>query len=326
MFIRKLTICVSFAIGLAVLIPVVADAQKIELRSAKIYIRETPPQWDKALTLLNTALEKDPENNDAHFLLGLIHNYQGRFDQMFEHWNMVAFKDLDRKDKDVYKDRLNSLVRSSYQVGVQSYEKGEYTDAVDYYSRSVAATEMLQDVLRSTGKKDDGENADKLETARQQSYLYWGYAALGAEDNEQARVALEKLLELDPDKFEAWDGLVNVYYTGESWDKLITASNKVIALSEEVDLNTYLILRNAYFGPCRHGQRHHNVRKSDGSFSVRKDALSGRQLHIRRQEELRQGDRGTRKGSLRASRGYRTDQDIGHQLLQPGRVRPGSRE
>lgn len=248
MFFRKVSICVLFALGFAVLVPIAADAQKIELRSAKIYIRETPPQWDKALALLETALEKDPGNNDAHYLLGLIHYYQGNFDVMFENWEAVTVDDLDRKDKNQYKDTLNSMIRTNYQVGQQSYEKGEYAEAAGFYSRSVNATSMLQAALRSTGKKDDARIADELEPAKQQGYLYWGYAYLGAEDYDNARSALEKLLELDPDKFEAWDGLINVYYSNEDWDKLITACNKVIEMSEEIDLNTYLILRNAYFG------------------------------------------------------------------------------
>ena len=248
MFFRKVSICVLFALGLAVLVPIAADAQKIELRSAKIYIRETPPQWDKALALLETALEKDPGNNDAHYLLGLIHYYQGNFDVMFENWEAVTLDDLDRKDKNQYKETLSSMIRTNYQVGQQSYEKGEYAEAADFYSRSVNATSMLQDALRSTGNKNDAKTADELEPAKQQGYLYWGYAHLGAEDYDNARSALEKLLEIDPDKFEAWDGLINVYYTSEAWDKLITACNKVIEMSEEIDLNTYLILRNAYFG------------------------------------------------------------------------------
>ena len=247
MLFKKVAICVLFAIGFAMLIPVAADAQKIELRSAKIYIRENPPKWDRAMALLETALEKDPGNNEVHYLLGLIHYYKGNFDEMFKNWEALTYDDLDKKNKSQYLDILNTMIRINYEVGKQSYEQGEFAESADFYSRSVKSTSMLQDALRSTGKENDAKTAGELEAAKQQGYLYWGYASLGAEDFDGARMSLEKFLEVDPDKLEAWDGLINVYYTNEEWDKLITACNKVIELSEEIDLNTYLILRNAYF-------------------------------------------------------------------------------
>ena len=241
-------ICINVLFGFTLLMPLATYAQKIELRSAKIYIRETPPKWDRASALLETALQKDPGNNEAHYLLGLINYYRGNFGEMFKHWEASTFKDLDRKNKNQYKDTLNSMVRGNYARGKQSYEKGEFTEATNYYQTTVKATSLLQKALHSTGKKKDAKTALELEPAKQQGYLYWGYAALGASDFDNARIALEKLLEVDPNKFEAWDGLINVYYTSESWAKLIEACNKVIELSEKTDLNTYLILRNAYFG------------------------------------------------------------------------------
>ena len=247
MFFRKVSICVLFALGFALLIPVAADAQKIELRSAKIYIREIPPQTEKALELLETALEKDPGNNDAHYLLGLIHYRKGNFDLMFQNWEAVTFNDLDKKDKEQFRNTLGSMIRTNYQTAQQSYDKGEYADAAQFYGRSVNATSMLQDILRSIGKKNEVKEADGYEVAKQQGYLYWGYAALNAEDYESSRMALEQLTEADPGRFEAWDGLVRVYYNTQAWDKVVMACDRVIELSEEVDLNTYLIKRDAYF-------------------------------------------------------------------------------
>ena len=247
MFVRKVSVCVLFALGFALLIPVAADAQKIELRSAKIYIREIPPQTDKAMALLETALEKDPGNNDAHYLLGLIHYRKGNFDLMFQNWEAVTFDDLDKKDKEQFRNTLGSMIRINYQTGQQSFEQEKYADAAQFYDRSVNATSMLQGILRSIGKKNEAEEADNLETAKLQGYLYWGYAALNSEDYESSRMALEKLIEADPDRFEAWDGLVNVYFHTQAWDKAIMACERIIELSEEVDLNTYLIMRNAYF-------------------------------------------------------------------------------
>ncbi|GEM_PF-1957224 len=248
MLFKKVYICVLTAIIFATLIPMETEAQKIELRSAKIYMREQPPQYDKALSLLETALEKAPNSNEVHYLLGLLKYYRGNFAELFKHWEVADFDDLGKKEKNRFKDTLNSIIRSNYQTGQQFYGKGEYKEAADLYKRSVNATSLLQDKLRSTKNKKDAKTADELQASKEQGYLYWGYAALNSEDFDNAMLALEKLLEVDPDKIEAWDGLINIYYTKEDWNKLITACNKVIEFSENTDINTFLILRNAYYG------------------------------------------------------------------------------
>ena len=247
MSIRLMLYTITFAVGFTCLSPMLVYAQKIELRSAKIYIREIPPQTEKALELLETALEKDPGNNDAHYLLGLIHYRKGNFDLMFKNWEAVTFNDLDKKDKEQFRNTLGSIIRTNDQTARQSYDKGEYADAAQFYGRSVNATSMLQDILRSIGKKKEVEEADGYEAAKQQRHLYWGHAALYAEDYESSRMVLEQLTEVDPDRFEVWDGLVRVYYNTQAWDKVVIASDRVIELSEEVDLNTYLIKRDAYY-------------------------------------------------------------------------------
>ena len=107
------------------------EAQKIELRSAKIYMREQPPQYDKALSLLETALEKAPNSNEVHYLLGLLKYYRGNFAELFKHWEVADFDDLGKKEKNRFKDTLNSIIRSNYQTGQQFYGKGEYKEAAD---------------------------------------------------------------------------------------------------------------------------------------------------------------------------------------------------
>ena len=213
MLFKKVYICVLTAIIFATLIPMETEAQKIELRSAKIYMREQPPQYDKALSLLETALEKAPNSNEVHYLLGLLKYYRGNFAELFKHWEVADFDDLGKKEKNRFKDTLHSIIRSNYQTGQQFYGKGEYKEAADLYKRSVNATSLLQDKLRSTKNKKDAKTADELQASKEQGYLYWGYAALNSEDFDNAMLALEKLLEVDPDKIEAWDGLINIYYT-----------------------------------------------------------------------------------------------------------------
>lgn len=243
---KKFAFTALFAFTLA-LMPVLAHAQKMELRSAKIYMRENPPQLDKAATLLETALEKDPGNNEAHFFLGMVRYYKQDFNGFFDNWDKVTYKDLGKKEKKQFMDQLSDVIRLRYNAATQSYEKREFDKSVEMFQASVRASELLQTALKATGKKNEMKAAEALEENKQMAYLYMGYSALSAEDYDNATMALEKVLEADPDKVEAWDGLINIYYRQNNHDKLIEACRKTIELSEATDLNTYLMLRNAYF-------------------------------------------------------------------------------
>ncbi|MEE2993537.1 MAG: tetratricopeptide repeat protein [Gemmatimonadota bacterium] len=243
---KKVAFVALFVIVLAMM-PVLAHAQKMEISSAKIYLRENPPKLDKAENLLKTALEKDPGNNNAHYFLGMVYYYKGNFDLYFDNWDHVVYKDLGKKEKKQYKNQLGDIIRLRYNAATQSYDKREFANAVGQFQTSIRASEMLQKGLRATGKKKEMQEADSLEETRQLSYLFMGYAALSAQDYDIAVIALEQVLEADPNKVEAWDGLINIYYRQENHEKLILACNKTIELSEQTDLTTYLMLRNAYF-------------------------------------------------------------------------------
>jgi len=177
----------------------------------------------------------------------MVFYYKGNFDLYFDNWDHVVYKDLGKKEKKLYLDQLGDMIRLRYNAATQSYDKREFAKAVGQFNASIRASEMLQKELRATGKKKEMKAADGLEETRQQAYLYMGYAALSAQDYDNAVMALEQVLDADPNKVEAWDGLINIYYRQKNHEKLILACSKTIELSEQTDLNTYLMLRNAYF-------------------------------------------------------------------------------
>jgi tetratricopeptide (TPR) repeat protein len=243
---KRFAFITMFAFALAMM-PVLAHAQKMQVSSAKIYMRENPPKLDKAEGLLKTALEKDPTHNDAHYFLGMVYFYKGNFDQFFANWDEVVYKKLGKTEKKQYLKQLEDMIRLRYNAATQSYEKREFDNAVSEFSTSIRASEMLQKELRATGKKKEMQAADQLDENKQAAYLYMGYAALAGEDYDSAVLALETVLEKEPNKVEAWDGLINIYYRQKNHEKLIVACSKTIELADQPELNTFLMLRNAYF-------------------------------------------------------------------------------
>ncbi len=122
---KKFAFVALFVFVLAIM-PVLAHAQKMQISSAKIYLRENPPKLDKAESLLKAALEKDPGNNNAHYFLGMVYYYKGNFDLYFDNWAHVVYKDLGKKEKKQYMDQLNDMIRLRYNAATQSYDKKEF--------------------------------------------------------------------------------------------------------------------------------------------------------------------------------------------------------
>jgi tetratricopeptide (TPR) repeat protein len=226
--------------------PSLVRAQGMEVTSAKVYLKENPPNLEKARDLLETALTKDPKHNEAHFFLGMVHYYKGNFDAFFEHWNQVAYDKLGKAEKQQFTRQLGDVVRLRMNDATRQYNEKKFPEAAKQFKASITAANMLQTALKASGKKEDMESANKLEPNKQQAYLFLGYAALSSDNLDEAVPALEKVVEADPKSVQAWDGLVNAYARQKNTDKLIAACTKSIELAEQPDLNTYLLLRNTY--------------------------------------------------------------------------------
>ncbi len=248
MNLKTLLYTITVAIGFSCLSPMMAIAQKIELRSAKIYIREAPAQWDKAMAQLEIAMEKDPGNNEVYYLLGVVHLAKGNFEQFVKNWDSVVFDDLGKKEKEDFLSRLSSLIRSNSNSATQSFNNKEYADAANFYSRTYHTARIQKAAYLSTGKKNDVEHADIAEQAEKIGLLNWGYSIYNSGDLENAAKLLEQYVEIDPQNTDVWDTLMRIHYNSENWQKTIIACNKLIDLADDIDVSTYMILAGAYFG------------------------------------------------------------------------------
>lgn len=243
----KWGIVLASAVCVATAQPALVWAQGMEVTSAKVYLKENPPKLDKVMELLQAALKKDPQFNDAHFFLGMVHSYKGNFDEFFKEWNQVTYEKLGKTEKTQYTKQLGDMARTRMVEATKQYEAKKFDGAVKQFKASIGAINLLQVALKGSTKKEDLESVQKMETSKQQSYLFLGYAANSADMLDEAAIALEKATEVDPKSEQAWNGLVNTYARQKNQEKLIIACNKVIELSKQPDMDTYLLLRNTYF-------------------------------------------------------------------------------
>jgi tetratricopeptide (TPR) repeat protein len=91
-----------------------------EMTSARLYIQQQ--QWEDALRAIENELEANPENAEAWFLKGQVHNEIGQFDEMNEAFNRSIEISPDYASQ-IENIRLNNWARF-INAGIEEYNAG----------------------------------------------------------------------------------------------------------------------------------------------------------------------------------------------------------
>ena len=88
---------------------------------AKVYLRLNELQQAKQQLIL--AIRAEPENSEAHYLLGKLYLDGGDYDKMNEHY-ALSLKFSDEKKSAIEVDRFTTFSRI-YSIGVEHFLKGD---------------------------------------------------------------------------------------------------------------------------------------------------------------------------------------------------------
>lgn len=186
------------AVGLVVIVvgcvPAFVGAQGMEVTSAKVYLQQTPPLYDKALDLLNQAVAKHPENMEVHYLLGLIYSRRANYELALKEWEVVDPEKLKgntggKKDRKIYEDERKQLWTNSFNIGIKLFGEKNFEEAAVRFRVAAKATP-----------------ADPL------ANVNLGLCLLNAQKTEESIEPLKKGLAVDPKNVAALDGLSKVYF------------------------------------------------------------------------------------------------------------------
>lgn len=122
------------AIALGLLMPGLLLAQSMEMTSAKLYIQQN--EWDKAMTWLQEAIKKKPDNAEAHFLLAQGYGMRGKLADMLAEF--AAVQQYDKKNKHA-KDVANMRQKyfgESFNAGVAAFNNQNFDQAAEKFSLS----------------------------------------------------------------------------------------------------------------------------------------------------------------------------------------------
>ena len=193
---------------LAVLIAVAGlGCQSPAMTAAKLYIKQEQPQQAKEQLAL--VLQTEPENSEAHLLMGQLLGDEGRYGEMAEH---LALAERDPKlQVEVEQARRRFWIRE-YNTGV-AHAQGEAPNYV-----------MARHSFHNATIIDESA----LDAWRNLAYVYYQI------DSTDAAIATyQKIASADPEDEDAFFSLGSLYLENDNLDEAIRALSQVVKINPE---------------------------------------------------------------------------------------------
>ena len=197
-----------FAGWLAVLVAAVGlGCQSSSMTAAKLYIKQEQPQ--KAQEQLALVLQTEPENSEAHLLMGKLLGEEGRYGEMAEH---LAHAESNPKFQAEAEQTRRHFWAREYNAGVV-HAQGE----VPNYG-------MARHSFRNATRIDESA----LDAWRNLAYVYYQI------DSTDAAIATyQKIASADPEDESAFFSLGSLYLENGNLDEAIRALSQVVKINPE---------------------------------------------------------------------------------------------
>jgi tetratricopeptide (TPR) repeat protein len=182
------------------------------LTSAKIYLGLTPPDYDKATEQLQIALQQDPDNAEAHFLLGKIYAEKRKYELMHQEFQKAKAGKLPQEKLEELKlitaQKWTEVLNTGIRLGKKRKQAEKYKlDLLTDFSRY----HQYKDSLRAISS--DLEEAERFTW---DSYQMFSDAKPALEDLErtlrnEAVTHYQLAILLDSTRYEAYLNLAAEY-------------------------------------------------------------------------------------------------------------------
>jgi tetratricopeptide (TPR) repeat protein len=175
------------------------DAQSMEMNSAKLYKKQG--EYDKAIEFFEKAIEKKPENAEAHYLLGDLYGMKGRIADMVREFD-ASLSHSKKYEKDIKISR-DQYFRESFKVGVDAANAGDYMKALEAFNNALIIEPEQVDTYKN---------------------LVFVYSRLDSIPGMMQ--VYEELLKVDPNDYETYLALASLHNRRQEYDKTIALLRK----------------------------------------------------------------------------------------------------
>ncbi len=155
------------------------ECSSTELTSAKLYIQQK--NYDKALTVLNEEIAKNPKSDEGYYLLGMVYGEKGEYGKMVNVYDS-SLAISNKFSKDINDSKVYYWA-NLFNKGVVLYQKGNKAQNPD-------SVKVLYDKSSNAF-----ENAIKIEPDSADTYRNLSFVYISEKNYDKAIPVLETLIE-----------------------------------------------------------------------------------------------------------------------------------
>ncbi len=242
---RKIYAIVALSLLVLFLAFMLFGCRSKEVESALIYINQQN-DWDKAMEQLESAVQVNPADVEAHVYLGEGYGRRGEFQKMNEHFDTAMKLMEGPKANQKFIDKINydrdKFWRESFNKGVSNVKAEKREEAAANF-----------------------QNCIIIDKERPEAYRNLGYVDLQTENLDGAIKNYEEVIRINPKDTETMADLGRLFIRAEQYEKTIEMMDKILAVdSLNVDAIAQKAMAYDYLG------------QSDKAFAAYEDALSKR--------------------------------------------------
>lgn len=196
---KRIVLLTFLAIAVGALL--LTSCQSTAVTSAKVYMQQS--NWDKAIEQCNLALQTNPNDAEAYFVLGKAYQKQ----KMYKEANDALLKSAELSPKneiEIHNLRENIWV-SLFNDGVNAIRAGKTDNAIESFNTAI-----------------------EIKPGKLEAYKNLAYTYSQADNDSMAICTYKKALTVDSTDVEIKNFLGTLYYRNKDYDNSITMLNQVI--------------------------------------------------------------------------------------------------
>jgi len=212
------------------------------ITSAKIYLKLRPPDYDNAIKQLTLELEHNPENAEAHFLLGKIYSQKRMYPEMASSFDacLKLSPQFKKEIEDIRKDKwvamFNSGVadaeRDSLEKALEKFKMAIIIDPTRYeaYLNAAAQTMKMNDCQQAA---EFSEEAYKVEPDDIKVLNARAQISFNCKEYDTSLEVYRKLLEMDPQNVNAYVNMATIFELMRLPDSSKVAYDRILEIDSE---------------------------------------------------------------------------------------------